>query len=212
MIIEMKITNLFTDQETVMRIQTRLPELFYITELESSRAGKVGMEVGSARERILIALLIYKFGKENVETNIPITQPEVDVNVFGEPISIKTMTGKRLGSVKLIWTVDAEMALKFSREYVPSYDTILVQINWNDLGYVYYFPCLTMQETFNNIGRERFIKLPKAGTNPRGVEISAEALNILSNHPQSKNIPVQWTRKTAEYDPYNRWLELWKRE
>jgi hypothetical protein len=75
MIIEMKITNLFTDQETVTRIQTRLPELFYFAELESSRAGKVGMEVGSARERILIALLIYKFGKENVETNIPITQP-----------------------------------------------------------------------------------------------------------------------------------------
>jgi hypothetical protein len=85
----MDITNLFTDPEIVTRIQAKLPELFYLAEIESSRAGKVGMEVGSARERILIALLIYKFGQENVETNIAITEPEVDVRVFGNPISIK---------------------------------------------------------------------------------------------------------------------------
>jgi hypothetical protein len=123
----MDITSLFTDQEIITRIQAKLPELFYLAEIESSRAGKVGMEVGSARERILIALLIYKFGKENVETNIAITEPEVDVRVFGNPISIKTMTGKSLRSVKLIWTVDAEQALRFSQEYVPSCDTILAQ-------------------------------------------------------------------------------------
>lgn len=98
----MNITDLFTDQEIVTKIQARLPELFYLAELESSRAGKVGMEVGSARERILIALLIYKFGKANIETNLPITESEVDVKVFDNLISIKTMTGKRLGGVKLI--------------------------------------------------------------------------------------------------------------
>jgi len=74
------------------KIQAKLPELFYLAELESSRAGKVGMEVGSARERILIAPLIYKFGQENVETNLPITEPEEDVKVFGNPISIKTIS------------------------------------------------------------------------------------------------------------------------
>jgi hypothetical protein len=88
----MNITDLFTDQNTIARIQMRLPALFQIAESESSRAGKVGMEVGSARERILIALLIYKFGEANVETAIPITEPEMDVKVFGCPISIKTIT------------------------------------------------------------------------------------------------------------------------
>ena len=34
------------------------------------------MEVGSLRERIIIALLIYKFGEANVETEIPIREPE----------------------------------------------------------------------------------------------------------------------------------------
>ena len=46
------------------------------------------MEVGSVRERIIIALMIYKFGKENVETDIPITKSEIDVKLFAEPISI----------------------------------------------------------------------------------------------------------------------------
>jgi len=102
----MKIAELFDDEKIVVRIQERLPLLFHLAELESSRGGKVGMEVGSIREKIIIALLIYKFGENNVEINIPTTQANVDVQVFNEPISIKTITGKRLHGVKLIWTVD----------------------------------------------------------------------------------------------------------
>lgn len=71
------------------------------------------MEVGSVRERIIVALLIYKFGETNVETEIPITEPEVDVKLFGIPVSIKTMTGKSFGGVKLIWTVDAKKAEEY---------------------------------------------------------------------------------------------------
>jgi len=55
---------LFEDEETVRRINNRLPRLFQLAELESSRAGKVGMEVGSVRERIIVALLMYKFGEK----------------------------------------------------------------------------------------------------------------------------------------------------
>jgi len=69
---------IFEDKELMNRIKNKLPYLFQLAELESSRAGKTGMEVGSLRERIIIALLIYKFGEANVETEIPITEPEVD--------------------------------------------------------------------------------------------------------------------------------------
>ena len=55
----------------VSKIKRRLPYLFRIAEIESSRGGHTGMEVGSLRERIIVALLIYKFGKENVINNIP---------------------------------------------------------------------------------------------------------------------------------------------
>jgi hypothetical protein len=208
----MKITELFTDEKMAAKIQARLPELFYIAELESSRAGKVGMEVGSARERILIALLIYKFGKENVETEIPITEREVDVKVFGNAVSIKTVTGKRLSGVKLIWTVDAEQAFKFSQEFYPCCDILLAQVIWDDWGSLFFFPKSIQAETMQKIGRQNYFKLPKAGTNPRGVEISAEALDMLSGHPQSLSLQVKWYRKKVDYDPYHRWLELWKRD
>ena len=54
----MKIAELFDDEKIVVRIQERLPLLFHLAELESSCGGKVGMEVGSIREKIIIALLI----------------------------------------------------------------------------------------------------------------------------------------------------------
>jgi len=101
-----RLIEIFEDERLVEKTKRRLPYLFQLAEQESSRAGKTGMEVGSVRERIIAALLIYKFGEENVETEIPITQPEVDAKLFGEPVSIKTITGKSLGGVKLIWSVD----------------------------------------------------------------------------------------------------------
>jgi hypothetical protein len=208
----LKITDLFTDDKLLARIQERLTSLFYLAELESSRAGKVGMEVGSVREKIIIALLIYKFGKDNVETDIPITQSEVDVKVFNEPISIKTITGRNLSGVKLVWTVDAEQAFNFSQSYFPHFDILLTQVNWGNLGWFYLFPRSAQVEIFNRVGRQIYIKLPKAGTNPRGVEISAEALRLLANHSESLKIPIHWIRKKTDYNPYERWLELWKKD
>jgi hypothetical protein len=37
------------------------------------------MVVGSVRKRMIIALLIYRFGKENFETDLLITEPGVEV-------------------------------------------------------------------------------------------------------------------------------------
>lgn len=89
-----RLSEIFKDRKLVDKIRKRLPYLFHLAELESSRAGKIGMEVGSLRERIIVALLIYKFGEANVETEIPITKAEVDVMLFGKPVSIKTKTGE----------------------------------------------------------------------------------------------------------------------
>ena len=77
-----RLIEIFEDEKVVRKIKRRLPYLFQLAELESSRAGKIGMEVGSVREKIIVALLIYKFGKTNVETKIPITEPEMDVKLL----------------------------------------------------------------------------------------------------------------------------------
>jgi len=168
------------------------------------------MEVGSVREKIIVALLIYKFGGANVETEIPITEPEVDVRLFGEPVSIKTITGKGLSGVKLIWTVDAQKAKEFRENYYPHCDILFVQINWNDTGGFYYIPLVTQKRLFDKIGRERYIKLPKPGTNPRGVEITKEALSSLVENNESRKIVINWHRAKIDFNPYKRWVDYWK--
>ncbi len=202
----MIITDLFTDEIIVHKIQVRLPELFNIAELESSRAGRVGMEVGSVRERILIALLIYKFGIENINTDIPITAAEVDAYVLGNPLSIKTMTGRKLGNVKLIWTVDAAQAYKFVQTYSPSCDILFAQVNWNSTGGLFFFPKHVQEETLAMIGREEYMNPPKAGNNPRGVEITTNALNIIAEHPGSLSIPIEWHREHVDFNTYNQYF------
>ena len=74
-----RIQDIFNDKKLVSEIKEKLPKLFKIAEIESSRADKIGMEVGSLREKIIVALLIYKFGESQVNTKIPITEPEADV-------------------------------------------------------------------------------------------------------------------------------------
>jgi len=105
------------------------------------------MEVGSIREKIIVALLIYKFGESNVETEIPITEPEVDVKLFGKPLSIKTITGKSLSGVKLIWTVDATKAYEFLESYQPHCDILLVQIVWEDIGGFFLYSVRSSKES-----------------------------------------------------------------
>jgi len=48
-----------------------LPEIFQLAEIESSRAGKLGMEVGSVRERIIVALLMMFFDRSVINTDTP---------------------------------------------------------------------------------------------------------------------------------------------
>ncbi|MCX7943287.1 MAG: ThaI family type II restriction endonuclease [Deltaproteobacteria bacterium] len=207
-----RLVEIFEETELVEKIKRRLPYLFQLAELENSRAGKVGMEVGSVRERIIVALLIYKFGKENVETEIPITAPEIDAKLFGEPVSIKTITGKNLSGVKLIWTVDPQKAKEFSESYYPRCDLLLVQINWNDIGGFYYIPLEVQMKIFTEMGREVYIKLPKPKTNPRGVEITKEALSNLIKDRMSRRIEIKWEQKDIEFSPYKRWVDLWRED
>jgi len=205
-----KIEQIFSDQKLIVKIQSRLPYLFQLAELESMRGGKIGMEVGSVREKIIVALLIYQFGESNVKTEFPITEPEVDVEVKGEKYSIKTITQKKLGGgVKLIWTVDAEKAEEFREHYYPICGMFFVHINWSNGGGLYFFSQEIQEEVLSKLGRESYLKLPKKGTNPRGVEMTSEALKLLSDHPNKFFIPINWKKTKIEYDPFKRWVDYW---
>jgi len=206
------LVEIFEDEILIGKIKRRLSYFYQVAELESSRAGKIGMEVGSLREKIIVALLIYKFGESNVKTDIPIIEPEVDVELFGRPISVKTITGRSFGGVKLIWTVDAQKAKEFRDNYYPRYDILLVQIVWNGRGGFYYIPLEAQERLFKVLGRERYIKLPIPGTNPRGVEITKEALSQLVRDEETKVIEIDWRKSEIDYHPYKRWIDYWREE
>jgi hypothetical protein len=208
----LRMRDFFHNREITQKIQNKLPELFHIAELESSRAGKIGMEVGSVREKILIALLISYYGQQNVSTDLSIHEPEIDVVVRGVPVSIKTITGLRLMGVKVIWTVDREQVLMFRESYQPHCDMLYTHINWDGDGGLYYFDQELQLSMLNRLGRESYLKLPRPGTNPRGVEISTQAVRELARHPRSMKIPLKWVKKEIKFDPYKRWLEHWEQE
>jgi len=205
-----ELKTLFEDRALIDRIRQRLPYLFQLAEIESSRAGRIGMQVGSLRERIIIALLIYKYGREAVYTEVPVTQPEADVMLYDVPVSIKTITGKSLHGVKLSWTVDAAKAREFRESYYPSCEMLLVQIEWGRTGEFWYIPLEAQCEVFDRLGRQRYIKLPKPGTNPRGVEITREALEMVVAEDGVRGIDIHWERRHIEYDPHKRWVDYWQ--
>jgi hypothetical protein len=207
-----KLIEIFEDNSLVIKIRRKIPELFYLAELESSRAGKIGMQVGSLRESIIIALLIYKFGSLNVKTNIPITEPEVDVLVYESPVSIKTITSRNFSGVKLVWTVDAIKSQQFLSNYSPTCDIILIQIVWGSMGGFFLIPLEAQEDIFQKIGKSQYIKLPKPGTNPRGVEFSRVALELLIKHHLTRIIEIEWKKPSISYDQYKRWIEYWERD
>ncbi len=203
-----EVRDIFTDSKLVNRIKQKLPKLFGMAALESSRAGKIGMEVGSLRERIITALLIYKFGLTAVDTKLPITEPEADVKLSERKISIKTITGE--GGVKAVWTVDAQSAQRFIYGYVPQCDIIFVKICWGtNKGGFYVIPLNVQLEIFKRLGRERYLNMPKAGTNPRGVEYSKEAIKAMISHKNTPRIEIDWKKEVSDYDTFKRWVDYW---
>lgn len=74
---------------------------------------------------------------------------------------------------------------------------------------MYYIPLEVQRKIFDEIGREGYLKLPKPGTNPRGVEISKEGLFRLLRDRDTKSIEIFWQRSKVDYDPYKRWVDYW---
>lgn len=214
-----KLFELLEDEALCVKIQRKLPMLFYLAEQQASRAGRVGMEVGTLREQILIALLIYKFGEENVQVD-PITKTEVDVRLFGQPLSIKTVTTKSESApaVKVVWTVDWARVDEFAKQYSPRCDLLLAIVRWEAEGGLYIVPLEVQEEVFRELGRDHYLKVPRRGTNPRGVELSKQAVRKLLDHHKTRKLAIHWTRpsettgRKLQLAPYERWLRYWQEE
>ncbi len=208
---EFRMISALFKSEIEKKIREKLPYLFHLAQNEVSRGGKTGMEVGTIREQILIALLAYVFGEENIDTGIKITQPEIDVKVLGIPVSIKTISGPRLGGVKVVWTVDWNRVNEFVRLYRPRSHIILAHVNWDAQGGLYAIPLHVQNRIFKTLGRSLYLKIPKRGTNPRGVEISGEAIRKMVSDDETQKLLITWVKPTSPIPPpYKRWLDYWR--
>ena len=79
-------------------------------------------------------------------------------------------------------------------------------------GGFYYVPLETQKRFFDKVRRKKYIKLPKVGTNPRGVEITKEALSTLLENNKSRRIEINWQRTKIDFNPYKRWVDFWREE
>lgn len=183
-----------------------------MAEAEALRGGKLGMEIGSVRERIIIALLRHYFGKPNISTDMPITEKEIDVIVLDTRISIKTITGNTFSGIKVIWTVDWNKIDSFVDSYTPTADMIFIQIVWNSSdGGFFYIPQAVQNKIFNNLGENDYFKKPPKNTNPRGVEYSKEAIRLMVEDSETKKIPIDWIREDGkDIDIYKKWEGYWE--
>ena len=208
---------MFYNHDTAEKIKAKLPVLFTIAEKESSRAGKIGMQVGSMRENILISLLIWKFGEENVKTDLPITTSEVDVLVNGSPLSIKTVTGNAL--VKLIWTDDPQKTKSFIASYSPACDMLLAKIVWqsaeekksedSSTGGLYFISVGSQHRVYEQL-KDRYFKIPKKGTNARGLGLSPHAFDLLLHDAETLKLDIVWKKGDLNHNIYKRWIEYWE--
>ena len=196
------------------KIQRVLPTLFNMAELEIKRGKKVAMEVGGARERVIIALFMYIYGKDSVEFP-PVTSHEMDAILLGKSISIKTQTKQRSGQydgVKISWTTDWDKLHEFLLKYRPQSDMVYINIVWNGEGAFHIISKQSQQQLLDDKGIEWYCKMPKRGTNFRGVALSKEALGTLVEHSNTHKIPIEWKRDSsllAERALYFRWVDLW---
>jgi len=177
------------------------------------------MEAGTLREKVLIALLIYKFGKHQVNPDVSVIEPEADVLVGGYGVSIKTITlstPTAVPSFKVSWTVDASAAQAFYDTYNPKVDILLATICKDCEGGLFVIPIEVQNRVLQDIGRSKFLNLPKPGTNPRGVEISREAVSQMLAQPHTKRLSISWriskSRAELREQSLQQWIELWQQE
>lgn len=82
-------------------------------------------------------------------------------------------------------------------------------MNGRQPGGMYLIPRTAQEEIISAAGTSECSKLPKPGTNPRGVEFSKQALTGLTPHKDTRFIKILWKRSLPEFVPYKIRLDYW---
>ncbi len=107
--------------------------LYQSSQMECSRSSGLTPEVGSSRERDLIASFVSNLGL-NVNYNIT-NDKEEDVIIDDIKLSIKHSSNKikSHSGIKIIWTVDTEKRNEFLKNFTFNCDIIIVYVRFSEI-------------------------------------------------------------------------------
>lgn len=185
--------------------QKNLPFLFKKAELETTRGGKIGMEVGVLRERILCSILIKSFGVENIITEFGVTENSKDVKVFDDTLSIKTFTNDGYSGIKVFWASDNQSVKTAVDSYKPKNHLLVSQIKWGTIGGGLFLIPLELQNIFfEKCGVDNYLKV-NSGNN-RGISFKTTVLKEMINHKDTKKIKIDWKIPEFKLNVFERWI------
>jgi hypothetical protein len=197
--------NWFEDIRFVSIVKKNLPKLFKLAEKESMRGGKMGMEVGTLRERILVSCFIKSFGYENVTADFSVSENSKDVKVFDDVLSIKTFSNNGYGGLKVFWASDNKSVDKAINNYKPQHNLLITQIFWGKkAGGVYFIPLSVQNEYFQKYQVNNYLKKNKG--NNRGISFNKEILISMMNNQKTTKIDIDWFTDDEHVNIYERWI------
>lgn len=206
---------------TSRQVQKELIYLYQQSQLECTKNGKLSMEIGSSREKDLIAILYRHIGPD-VQYNVDIHVPE-DVKIFGENFSIKHSSAPvGQGSIKWKWTSDTKQANRFKEQLMSSstseYYKNMILVYVDNYSMKITIIGILKQVVIDGVKillEDAFIS--RTGNNNRGVEFSNRMIkhiiknatfrivfdNTFTSSCSSYCDPIQKCVKTIEQLKYN---------
>lgn len=192
--------------------QSLLVKCYAASQAEHIRNDKLGMEVGNAREKDLVAVLTHYLG-DALEYNIDNDLTE-DFRIQGRRISVKHITidskTKEIhGTCKCKWTADVQKAEQYiaemrKRNPETFTDILFCFINpvRRTIAYVL-TPSEVVQAGVESLDEKAFVS--RSGTNNRGVEFSKEMMAYMCTHAYFTEI-LREVDLTGGIDPIRRRL------
>ena len=183
-----------------------LINLYQSSQIECSRSAGLTPEVGSSRERDVIASLYNDKGL-CVEYDIPNKSVE-DVIVNMKKISIKHSSNKcnTCSGIKIVWTVDKTERIKFIKKFVFNCDLLIIYVrfdkqNVNGELVVLYIERRTLVEQQHLFGIRNEEVFKCLNGNSRGVELNKNFFNKMINKALFHIIIKFQARNCESFDP-----------
>lgn len=177
--------------EIMTEIGTKRFDEIYI---ENTENGKVGAEIGKAREVTIKSLLKLCLGIENDVKNTDPGLKGVDTIINGESISIKSpMTSWKKKGMPESCTV--KWRVKHFEEFKKDFtiDSHLLYVGFWKTKYsgpsIYFIPKHVQQEILEEVGKDEYLNIPEKGIT---VFIPRQIMDKLTTHPETLKYSLSW--------------------